>query len=149
MKEVDFVELATYCQNQFKERLTAQEEKYIGTTFVSISDNNEVKFSKTPHVLSKATQAILIHEKSKLALKYWYSWYEVGFVDPEGCVHESRLDGNFRLNVAAWGSNINQIMYLRYGKQTCIGSHGHRNRKNYASYGSYTLKSRTLIMRQK
>ena len=117
MKEVDFVELAIYCQKQFEAHHIAKDERYIGTVFVSIQENNEVKFSKTPHILSNAHQCILIHEWSKLAYTNWYSWHKVEIINEDGCIHDDHLDEDFRLCVASVGSYSNQIMNLRYGNQ--------------------------------
>lgn len=114
MANVDFVELAKYCQQKFKEQHEREDERYIDTLFVSIGENGSIKHSKTPHVLKDAYQCILVHQKSKLALKYWYGWYSVEFIDDEGCVHGINLDDNYKLYVSSWGSYSNQVMCLDY-----------------------------------
>ncbi|MBO4599823.1 MAG: hypothetical protein J5641_03690 [Bacteroidales bacterium] len=117
MADINFVELATYCQKVFREEHTKQGERYIETLFVSISEDNSLKYSTTPHVLSNAHQCILVHQWSELAVRWWYSWYKVEFIDTDGRVRKDCLDDNFKLRVSAWGSYSSQIMQLSYANQ--------------------------------
>ena len=114
MANVDFVELAKFCQQNFKEKHEKEGERYIDTLFVSIDETGSIKHSKTPHILDDAYQCILVHQRSKLALRNWYSWYSVEFIDKDGCLHTARLDNDFRLSVNSWGSFSSQVMCLYY-----------------------------------
>ena len=116
MAEIDFVALAKYCQNRYKEDLLdKQDERYVKTAFVSIDKNNIIKCSTVPDILSKSHQCILIHERVKKAVRNWYSWFKIEYLDSCGCVHDSRLDENFRLSVSWRNSLSNQVMFLFYG----------------------------------
>jgi hypothetical protein len=77
MDKIDFVELATFCVNRYKETHTGSGERYEGTLYAAIFDNNEVRCSTTPHILRNAEQCILIHHRSQIAISNWYSWYFV------------------------------------------------------------------------
>ena len=60
MSNIDFVELATFCANRAKETRSNWGGKYERTHYVSILDDNTVKYSMTPHVLRNAHQCILM-----------------------------------------------------------------------------------------
>ena len=84
MANVDFVELAIYCANRYKEAHTEKNsERYVGTLYVCIAEDNSIMCSKTPHILRSAHQCILIHERSELAISNWYSWYRVEFKESQ------------------------------------------------------------------
>ena len=118
MDKIDFVELATFCVNRYKETHTGSGERYEGTLYAAIFDNNEVRCSTTPHILRNAEQCILIHHRSQIAISNWYSWYFVEYINTEGCVCGSYLDNGYSLDINAWGSFANQVMSLDYN-----GSH--------------------------
>ena len=118
MDKIDFVELATFCVNRYKETHTGSGERYEGTLYAAIFDNNEVRCSTTPHILRNAEQCILIHHRSQIAISNWYSWYFVEYINTEGCVCGSNLDNGYSLDINAWGSFANQVMSLDYN-----GSH--------------------------
>lgn len=116
MANVDFVELAIYCANRYKEAHTEKNsERYVGTLYVCIAEDNSIMCSKTPHILRSAHQCILIHERSELAISNWYSWYRVEFINDQGCVFDSNLGDDFNLSVSSWGNYSNQRMSLTYG----------------------------------
>lgn len=114
MAEIDFIELAKYCQKKNREAHTVDGERYGETLFVSIEDGDALRYSTTPHILCNARQCILVHYWSALAVTNWYSWYQVEFIDSDGCVHGSKLDENFKMSVSSWGTYSNQIMSLSY-----------------------------------
>lgn len=118
MADIDFMELATYCQNRYKEKHNTIENKYVKTLFVAITKEGTVLTSTTPHVLRNAEQCILIHESSELAVTRYYSWYHVEFIDKTGEVYDERLDGKFTLQIGACGGYADQEMWLDYGKNT-------------------------------
>jgi len=115
MEKIDFVELATFCVNRYKEAHTGSGERYEGTLYVAILDDNEVRCSTTPHILRNAEQCILIHHKSQIAISNWYSWYFVEYINAEGSVCGGNLENSFMLKIESWGSFSNQVMSLSYG----------------------------------
>ena len=115
MDKIDFVELATFCTNRYKEAHTGTGEKYEGTLYVAILEGNKILCSTTTHILRNAEQCILIHQKSQVAISNWYSWYCVEYINAEGCVCGSELDKEFKLKIESWGSFSNQVMSLSYG----------------------------------
>lgn len=115
MEKIDFVELATFCVNRYKEAHTGSGERYEGTLYVAILDDNEVRCSTTPHILRNAEQCILIHHKSQIAISNWYSWYFVEYINAEGSVCGGNLENSFMLKIESWGSFSNQVMSHSYG----------------------------------
>ena len=112
MNYVDFRELSNFCIGRYKERLDSEYQKYVKTIYVSISDNNEVRCSTTPHILNNAYKCILIHVRSELAFTNWYTWYKVEYIDKEGCVTDGTLGNGFRLTSTYQGSYYNQKLNL-------------------------------------
>lgn len=117
-KIVDFVELATYCQNRYKDSLMGSNKKYIMTLFVSIRNGTEIKTSTTPHILANADSCILIHQRSELAYQYWYVWYFVEYINAEGAVFNNSFGDDLTVNVSAYGPTDNQCMTISDKKNT-------------------------------
>ena len=116
MEKIDFIELATYSTNRYKESHSDNGVRYGGTLYVAIDEDNNVKCSKTPHILRNAVQCLLIHCKLELAVTNWYSWYNVEYINEEGCVLDSNLGNKFELYTLASGSYSNQMMRLTYNE---------------------------------
>ena len=109
---IDFVELGTYCQTEYRKTLDSLKDKYRKTLFVAIMDDNSISVSATPHILSNAKKCILIHERLSLAISNWYSWYVVQFINENGEVLVARLDNDFELCTVACGGYDNQWLEL-------------------------------------
>ena len=112
----NFRELSNYCIERYKESLNSEYQKYIKTLYVSISDENEVRCSTTPHVLNNACRCILIHLRSELAFTNWYTWYKVEYINKEGCVTDGKLGNGFRLSSDYRGNYLNQRLNLLHDK---------------------------------
>lgn len=112
MEKIDFIKLAEYCRDEFKEQHNKQTDYYVGTLYVSINNDN-VSTSQTPHILENAQKCILIHTHSALAVSNYYYWYKVECIDSTGCVTAGYLDEEFRLGIACFGSYNNQGISLR------------------------------------
>ena len=115
---IDFVELGTYCQTEYRKTLDSLKDKYRKTLFVAIMDDNSISVSATPHILSNAKKCILIHERLSLAISNWYSWYVVQFINENGEVLVGRLDNDFELCTVACGGYDNQWLDLRADHRT-------------------------------
>lgn len=115
---IDFVELGTYCQTEYRRTLDSLKDKYRKTLFVAIMDDNSISVSATPHILSNAKKCILIHERLSLAISNWYSWYVVQFINENGEVLVGRLDNDFELCTVACGGYDNQWLELRADHRT-------------------------------
>lgn len=115
---IDFVELGTYCQTEYRKTLDSLKDKYRKTLFVAIMDDNSISVSATPHILSNAKKCILIHERLSLAISNWYSWYVVQFINENGEVLVGRLDNDFELCTVACGGYDNQWLELRADHKT-------------------------------
>ncbi len=111
-----FRELSNFCIERYKESLNSEYQKYIKTLYVSISDDNEVKCSTTPHILVNAYRCILIHVRSELAMTNWYTWYKVEYIDEEGCVTDGKLGNGFRLGSHFRGNYLDQRLNLLHDK---------------------------------
>ena len=97
MTDINFIELAEYCQNRYKEENTSNDVKYISTLFVAITKDGEVLPSKTPHILRNAEQCILFHISSYKNNNYWWSSYKFQFISNDGVVSDYQLDDKFAL----------------------------------------------------
>lgn len=108
----NFVELAKYCQAEYKVSLDVKRDIYRKTLFVAIKEDNSVLMSTTPHILVNAHKCILIHERSSLAFTNSYLWYKVQYINENGEVFDNRIDSEFELCITAHGSYANQILEL-------------------------------------
>lgn len=115
---IDFVELGTYCQTEYRKTLDSLKDKYRNTLFVAIKDDNSISVSATPHILSNASKCLMIHERLSLAISNWYSWYVVQFINENGEVLVGRLDNDFELCTVACGGYDNQWLELRADHRT-------------------------------
>ncbi len=111
MSNINFIEIAKYCQEAFKEAHNTNNDKYAGTIFVAIN-GEQVSTSRTPHILQNADKCILIHEYRKLAVSNYYSWYSIETIDENGCVLLNRIDDEFVLDICAFNGFANQRMSL-------------------------------------
>lgn len=118
MDKIDFVELATFCVNRYKESHSTSSDSYAGTLYVAILEDNSVLCSRTPHVLKNAVKCLLIHQRSELAISNYYLWYNIEFIDDKGCVFDGNLGNGFKLEVSAWGQFSNQMMSLLYNQSS-------------------------------
>ena len=116
MNYIDFGDIAKFCVTRFKESLNPEYQKYIETLYVSISSDNEVICSTTPHCLGNAEKCLLIHVKSQLEFTNWYRWYTVEYINEEGAVTDGHLDGGFRLSSTWRGNYRNMVLNLLYDK---------------------------------
>lgn len=113
MGEINFIELATFCQNEKRETYeNMNDTRYAFTIFVAITKDNQVLASRTPHILSNAHKCILIHTRSTLAITNRYNWYDIQFINEYGQVLEDALDDEFSLEVCAYGGYANQRIDL-------------------------------------
>lgn len=113
MEEINFIELATFCQNEKKEAYEKMTDtRYAFTIYVAITEDNQVIVSRTPHILSHANKCILIHSRSTLAITNRYNWYDIQFINECGQVLEDALDDEFSLEVCAYGGYANQRIDL-------------------------------------
>ncbi len=109
----DFVVIATYCQNRYKESLNGTKKKYSRTFFVKIDEKGDVSVSTTPHILYNAVSCILIHEHMELAVSCWYAWYKVEFINSKGETLDNKLDDVFKIDTFQQKAFSNQRMALR------------------------------------
>ena len=113
MGEINYFELATFCQNEKRETYeNMNDTRYAFTIFVAITKDNQVLASRTPHILSNANKCILIHTRSTLAITNRYNWYDIQFINEYGQVLEDALDDEFSLEVCAYGGYANQRIDL-------------------------------------
>lgn len=97
MADIDLMELATYCQNEYKENNTSDKRQYINTLFVAITEGGEVITSATPHVLKKAEQCVLLHFSIESTSRGRFSEHQFQYINKDGVVHNNRLDNKFYL----------------------------------------------------
>ena len=97
MADIDFIELANYCQNRYKEKNTSDKRRYGNTSYVAITKDDEVIHSATPHALKMAEQCILLHYASEITSSGSWNRYLTQFIDKNGIVYNNRFDENFEL----------------------------------------------------
>ncbi len=114
MEKVDFIELAEYCVNRYKEAHNSKSDSYQNTLYIAIMDDNRVLLSSTPHILRSAKKCLLIHQRSQLAISNYYSWYKVEYINEDGCIQGENLGDGFTIKIDAWGGFANQVMSLDY-----------------------------------
>lgn len=114
MSKVDFLKLANYCIDRYKNSLEDKRERYVDTLFVAISKNNEVLCSKTSHILGDANKCILIHHKKQIAVTNWYDWYNMEYINEKGCVFDGNLTDGFSIEITWQNSFADQRMRLWY-----------------------------------
>ena len=113
MGEINFIELATFCQNEKRDAYEKMNDTiYAFTIFVAITEDNHVLASRTPHILSNAYKCILVHSRSTLAITNRYNWYDIQFINECGQVLDDALDDEFSLSVYACGGYANQRISL-------------------------------------
>ena len=113
MGEINFIELATFCQNEKREVYEKMANTdYVHTIFAAITEDNKVLTSRTAHILSNAHKCILIHVRSTRAISNWYNWYDVQFINEHGQVLEDALDDEFSLEICICGGYAYQRLGL-------------------------------------
>ena len=113
MGKFNFIELATFCQNEKREAYEKMADtNYAYTIFAAITEDNKVLTSRTAHILTNAHKCILIHSRRTRAISNWYNWYDVQFINEHGQVLEDALDDEFSLEVCAYGGYANQRIDL-------------------------------------
>ena len=122
---IDFVELGTYCQTEYRKTLNHLTDKYRKTLFVAIKDDNSISVSATPHILSNASKCIMIHERLSLAISNWYSWYVVQFINENGEVLVNRIDNDFELHTVSCGGYDSQWLELCADNRTYYSCKAH------------------------
>ena len=122
---IDFVELGTYCQTEYRKTLNHLTDKYRKTLFVAIKDDNSISVSATPHILSNASKCIMIHERLSLAISNWYSWYVVQFINENGEVFVNRIDNDFELHTVSCGGYDSQWLELCADNRTYYSCKAH------------------------
>lgn len=123
MADIDFIELANYCQNRYKEN----NNKYINTLFVSITKEGNVITSTTPHILINAERCILMHTCSD---PHRHKSYEFEFINEDGVVN-GQFDENFSL---AQGSKCINLYYKSISIYSMIGNYEYNIVKAYQLY---------------
>jgi len=115
MNNVNFIEIAEYCQEQARIRHSSSCNSYSSTLFASISEANKIECSFTPHILAEAKRCFLIHAYNLMPEKVPYTHFDIDYIDEKGCVSQNRLDDRFRLDITYIGPwrNHNQVMRLR------------------------------------
>lgn len=115
MNNVNFIEIAKYCQDQARIKHSSSRNSYSSTLFASISEDNKVECSSTPHILAEAKQCLLIHAYDVIPAENPYTHFDIDYIDEKGCVSQNRLDGSFRLDITYIGPwrDHNQVMRLR------------------------------------
>lgn len=119
MADIDFMELAIYCQNKYKENNTSDKKRYIGTKFVAITKDGEVIPSETPHILKMAEQSILLHYSSESTSTIERTQELVQFINKDGVVYNQWLDNRFWLYQKYYKSigYVVELGYLDNGKR--------------------------------
>lgn len=104
-KTFDFKEIAQYCIDQVKQECTEHPQSqhgYMTALYIAILPDNQIRVSKTPHILDGAKRCYIVHKWSQLASTIWYAAYKIHSISETGEVGEGELDEkySFRINWA-------------------------------------------------
>ena len=110
MRMDSFKDIAKYCVERYKTSLDEESERYVGTLYVSIDEHDFVDCSTTPHILSNATECILIHECTSLSEHF----HKVEYINEDGCVTDGNLTAVLSLKIDRICKNNNPSLSLKY-----------------------------------
>lgn len=103
---VDLREIAQYCKNEYQQECEKLEYRcHYSTQYVSISEEGEMKVSKTPHILANAERGYLIHSWSERAVSCWYATYAVQSINKDGEVRGGEFDDEYSFYICDAGFN--------------------------------------------
>ena len=112
---IDFIELSVASLWRFRQSLGPEdEERYINTLYVAISERNEVSCAYDSYILYGAYQCILIHCRSALAISNWHNWYKLEFINHNGHNLGEIIGNDCTLRINWEGSWSNQVMKLQH-----------------------------------
>lgn len=110
---VNFIELAQVSLYRFRQSLgSVDQERYVNTLYVAISENNEVICSYDSAILGNAYQCIIIHCKSVLAITNWHRWYKPEFINRNGYNLGEIIGNDCTIRINWEGSWSNQVLKL-------------------------------------
>ena len=115
MCKVDFENIAAYCVERYISKINSyKNERYLQTLYVCISENDDVWFSNTPHILQgpEISKCLLIHQKNHLAISNWYKYYDVEYIDSLGGVTDGILGDGFA--ITGCGADPNPSLALKF-----------------------------------
>lgn len=114
MTDINFIELAEYCQRRYKEEKNSDNEKYISTLFVAITKEGEIIPSTTPHILKDAELCILLHRSTYKNNHYWWDSLHFEFINSNGVILD-RFDDKFKLVAGPYNVKENRLgLSLKY-----------------------------------
>ncbi|MBR5831217.1 MAG: hypothetical protein IKY79_01230 [Bacteroidales bacterium] len=114
MTDINFIELAEYCQRRYKEEKNSDNKKYISTLFVAITKEGEIIPSTTPHILKDAELCILLHRSTYKNNNYWWDSLQFEFINSNGVILD-RFDDKFKLVAGSYNVKENRLeLSLKY-----------------------------------
>ncbi|MEE0318066.1 MAG: hypothetical protein UDS46_11295 [Bacteroidales bacterium] len=97
---VDFMELASYCKQDIELKCSKTDHKFeYDILYAAIQEDDDIKTSRTPHILKEAKQCILIHSWQQLASTIDYDTYLVQCINQNGEVHSDKLDNDYSIHI--------------------------------------------------
>lgn len=99
MSNVDIYEIANYCLEQYKNSVANRSDKYEGTEFFAITEDDQVLYSSTPHILKNAVQCILVHKYYYKYSQFWNPHYSIEYIDEMGRANGGIFGEGHRLYV--------------------------------------------------
>ena len=121
MTDINFIELAEYCQRRYKEENTSDNEKYISTLFVAITKEGKIIPSTTPHILKDAEQCIILHKSIYKNNNHWWNSLHFEFINNNGVIL-NRFDDKFRLIAGSYNVNAEELELRLEYKENYIHS---------------------------
>lgn len=99
MSNVDIYEIANYCIEQYKNSVANRSNKYGGTEYFAITEDNQVLYSTTPYILKNAVQCILVHKYLYQLHQFLNSSYTIEYVDKLGRTFDSNFGDDHYISV--------------------------------------------------
>lgn len=111
---VDILEIAQYCKSEYEQKCEKSDSKCgYSIHYVAISDDGQIRISKTPHVLAGSEKCYLIHSWQQKAVTCWYETYAVQSFNVYGEVGSGTFDDDYSFSITAAGFNRPEMISLK------------------------------------
>ena len=114
-ENIDFVAFAKDVVSEFRESVEREgTSQYVNIPlFVAITENEGIRTSSRPHVLTNATECIVILAYNAKAITNYYMWYAIMHIDANGDVHKGYQKDGWTIGIESFGQLSNQRIFIR------------------------------------
>lgn len=115
---VDIQEIAQYCKKEYEQK--CEKSNFMcsySVYYAAISEDGQMRVSKTPHILAGVEQCYLIHSWQQKAVTCWYETYAIQSINVYGEVGGGEFDDEYSFSI--WDAGFNRpesICFKRNGE---------------------------------